>query len=262
VARTMRTKHLCSNMRAFDQLRTGRPASTDALMRVLVVVPAFNEQESLPALISEIVAAGYDIVVVDDASTDNTEQAARKNGVPVISLSNNLGIGGAVQSGFLFALRRDYDIVVQVDGDGQHDPRQISTIIGPIVAGEADCVVGSRYHPARPDTDYRTPILRRMGMRFSTAILWLVTGVRIYDTTSGFRALNRKAVAFFARRYPSDHPEAEALLVLHQVGFRIVEVPVSMRSRKAGSSLFSPFRAAVYPLRVTVGFLGQAFKRA
>jgi glycosyltransferase involved in cell wall biosynthesis len=230
-------------------------------MRILAVVPAFNEHESIPALISEIVATGHDVVVVDDASTDSTEQAARKAGVPVISLSNNLGVGGAVQAGFLFALRRGYDIVVQVDGDGQHDPQQISTIIGPIIAGEADCVIGSRYHPARPDSNYRTPVFRRMGIRFSTTILWLVTGVRIHDTTSGFRALNRRAVAYFSRKYPSDHPEAEALLVLHQAGFRIAEVPITMRSRTAGSSLFSLFRAAVYPLRVTVGFLGQAFKR-
>ena len=230
-------------------------------MRILAVVPAFNEQESLPVLISEIAGIGYDVVIVDDASTDSTDRVARKNGASVISLSNNLGIGGAVQAGFLFALRRHYDIVVQVDGDGQHDPRQISTIVAPILKGEADCVVGSRYHPARPDRNYRTPIFRKMGMRFSTTLLWLVTGVRIHDTTSGFRALNRNAFAFFARNYPSDHPEAEALLVLHQAGFRIVEVPVTMRSRTAGSSLFSLFRAAVYPLRVMVGFLGQAFKR-
>jgi glycosyltransferase involved in cell wall biosynthesis len=243
-------------------VKTGQAAHAEGLMRVLAVVPAFNEQQSLPALIAEIRASGCDVVVIDDASTDGTEQAARKSRVPVISLPNNLGVGGAVQTGFLFALRRDYDIVVQVDGDGQHDPQQIPTIIAPIIAGEADCVVGSRYHPAKPDLNYRTPILRRLGMRFSTAILWLFTGVRINDTTSGFRALNRRAVAFFARKYPSDHPEAEALLVLHQAGFRLVEVPVTMRSRTAGSSLFSLFRAAVYPLRVTVGFLGQAFKRA
>lgn len=231
-------------------------------MRILAIVPAFNEQHSLPRLIDEIRSTGHDVVVVNDASTDGTEQSARASGARVISLSNNLGVGGAVQAGFLFALRGGYDIVVQVDGDGQHDPQQISTITAPIIAGDADCVVGSRYHPTKPDLNYRTPIFRRMGMRFSTGILWLFTGVRIHDTTSGFRALNRAAVAFFARKYPSDHPEAEALLVLHQAGFRLTEVPITMRSRTAGSSLFSVFRAAVYPLRVTVGFLGQAFKRS
>ena len=229
-------------------------------MRVLAVVPAFNEQESLPALVSEIVTAGYDVVVVNDASTDNTEQVARKTGVPLISLTNNLGIGGAVQAGFLYAVRHGYDIVVQVDGDGQHDPMQIPVICAPIIAGEAECVVGSRYHPTKPDVNYRTPVFRRMGMRFSTGILKAATGLLITDTTSGFRALHRSAVAFFSQKYPSDHPEAEALLVLYQAGFRIVEVPITMRARTAGSSLFSLFRAAVYPLRVTIGFLGQIFK--
>jgi len=229
-------------------------------MRVLAIVPAFNEEESLPALVAEIVAAGYDVVVVNDASTDNTEHIARTTAASVISLSNNLGIGGAVQTGFHYAVRKGYDAVVQVDGDGQHDPRQIPIILAPIIAGEADCVVGSRYHPTKPDMNYHTPFFRRLGMRFSTRILQAATGLEIRDTTSGFRALSRRAVAFFSLQYPSDHPEAEALLVLHQSGFRIVEVPVTMRARKAGSSLFSLFRAAVYPLRVTIGFLGHAFK--
>jgi glycosyltransferase involved in cell wall biosynthesis len=229
-------------------------------MRVLAIVPAFNEEQSLSAVIAEVVGAGYDVAVVNDASTDRTERVARAAGVPVISLSNNLGIGGAVQAGFLFAVRNGYDIVVQVDGDGQHDPLQIKTILAPIIAGEADCVVGSRYHPAKPDMNYRTPVLRRMGMRFSTILLKATTGLHIADTTSGFRALHRDAFTFFSRSYPSDHPEAEAILVLHQAGFRVVEVPVTMRARAAGSSLFSLFRAAVYPLRVTVGFLGQVFK--
>ena len=229
-------------------------------MRVLAIVPAFNEEESLPSLVSEIVSAGYDVLVINDASTDNTEQVARATGVSVLSLPNNLGIGGAVQAGFLYAVRSGYDIVVQVDGDGQHDPLQIVTITAPIISGEADCVVGSRYHVDRPDLGYQTPFFRRMGMRFSTAILEAVTGMRITDTTSGFRALSREVVIFFSRKYPSDHPEAEALLVLHQAKFRIVEVPITMRARQAGTSLFSLFKAAVYPLRVTIGFLGQAFK--
>jgi glycosyltransferase involved in cell wall biosynthesis len=229
-------------------------------MKVLVVVPAFNEAESLHALLSELQATGHDAVVINDASTDETEAVVRAYGAPVLALSNNLGIGGAVQAGFLYATRNGYDAVVQVDGDGQHDPNQITTILAPIIAGDADCVVGSRYHPSQPDTGYRTPALRRLGMQFSTGILQLATGLRIRDTTSGFRALSRNAVAFFSKNYPSDHPEAEALLVLHQAGFRIVEVPVTMRPRTSGSSLFSLFRAAVYPFRVTVGFLGHIFK--
>jgi glycosyltransferase involved in cell wall biosynthesis len=229
-------------------------------MRVLIIVPAHNEEESLPPLADELRASGCDFVVVNDASTDRTEQVARATGGTVLSLPVNLGIGGGVQTGFLYAARNDYDAVVQVDGDGQHDPAQIQTIIAPLLSGEADCVIGSRYHPSRPDLSYKTPALRRMGMHFSTTILRLATGLTIHDTTSGFRALNREAYTYFSTNYPVDHPEAESLLVLHQAGFRIVEVPVTMRSRTSGQSLFSLFRAALYPLRVTIGFLGMIFK--
>ena len=229
-------------------------------MRVLAIVPAFNEEKSLPALIAELRQVGCDIVIVNDASTDATERVAKACGAAVLSLPVNLGIGGAVQTGFLYAVRNGYDAVVQVDGDGQHDPVQIPVILAPLVAGEADCVIGSRYHPSKPDTNYRTPPLRRLGMRFSTGILQMATGLRVHDTTSGFRALNRRSFEFFAAKYPVDHPEAESLLVLHQAGFRIIELPVTMRSRTSGESLFSMFRAAVYPLRVCIGFLGIVFK--
>lgn len=231
-------------------------------MRVLAIVPAFNEEESLAGLLSELRAAGVDSVVVNDASTDATEQVARDCGAAVLSLPVNLGIGGAVQAGFLYAVRNNYDAVVQVDGDGQHDPRQIARVVQPLVAGAADCVIGSRYHPSGPDRNYRTPMLRRLGMHFSTGILRMATGLKIFDTTSGFRSLNRKAFAYFAVNYPVDHPEAESLLILHRAGFRILETPVTMRSRIAGQSLFSMFRAATYPLRVSIGFLGIVFKGA
>jgi glycosyltransferase involved in cell wall biosynthesis len=161
----------------------------------------------------------------------------------------------------MYAVRNGYDIVVQVDGDGQHSPEWIPAILDPILTDEADCVVGSRYVPECPDCDYKTPFARRIGMYFSTGILALFTGLRINDTTSGFRALNRKALTFFSMEYPVDHPEAEALLLLHQMGFRIKEVPVKMRGRVAGQSLFTITKAAMYPLRVIIGFMGLVFKR-
>ena len=236
-------------------------------MRVLAIVPAFNEEESLPALLAELRCVAVDGVVVDavvvnDASSDSTDQVARKCGATVLTLPANVGIGGAVQTGFLYAVRKDYDAVLQIDGDGQHDPGQIRHILAPILAGEADCVIGSRYHASQPDVAYRTPLARRIGMKFSTGILKMATGLHVSDTTSGFRALNRSAFSFFATRYPVDHPEAEALLMLYQAGFRIVEVPVTMRLRTTGQSLFSLFRAAAYPLRVSIGFLGIVFKGA
>jgi len=230
-------------------------------MKTLIIIPAHNEEESLPKLLEEVRQAGYDAVVVNDASSDATELLAKAAGFPVLSLPVNLGIGGGVQSGFVYAVRNGYDIVVQVDGDGQHDPGQISKVIGPIVAGETDCVIGSRYMPAAPDTGYETPFARRIGMYFSAGILHLATGLHIYDTTSGFRALNRTAFSFFATEYPVDHPEAEALFLLHQAGFRIQEVPVRMRCRIGGQSLFTFFNAMIYPLRLIIGFMGILYKK-
>lgn len=229
-------------------------------MKILIIIPAHNEEESLPSLLEEVRRTGCDAVVVNDASSDATEQVAKAAGFPVLSLPVNLGIGGGVQTGFVYALRNGYDVVVQVDGDGQHDPGQLHVVIAPIIAGDADCVIGSRYLPEAPDTGYKTPFARRMGMYFSTSILYLATGLRINDTTSGFRALNRAAFSFFATEYPVDHPEAEALLMLQQAGFRIVERPVRMRCRVGGQSLFTFFRALLYPLRVVVGFMGILYK--
>lgn len=230
-------------------------------MKTLIIIPAHNEEESLPKLLEEVRQSRYDAVVVNDASSDATKQVANAAGFPVLSLPVNLGIGGGVQTGFIYAERNGYDIVVQVDGDGQHDPGQVPKIIGPIVAGEADCVVGSRYIPDAPDTGYKTPFARRMGMYFSTGILHLATGLHIHDTTSGFRALNRTAFSFFATEYPVDHPEAEALLLLHQAGFRIQEIPVRMRCRIGGESLFTFFKTMLYPLRVIIGFMGILYKK-
>lgn len=225
-------------------------------MKGLCIVPAHNEAASLATLLDEIRREGFDAVVIDDASTDDTASIAATSGVPVLSLPVNLGIGGAVQTGFLYATRHGYDVVVQVDGDGQHDPAWLHTVVTPIREGRADCVIGSRYLPTCPDTGYRTPLARRLGMRFSTMLLRLATGLHVHDTTSGLRALNRRAFTHAALHYPRDHPEAEALLAFHQSGFRILEVPVAMRPRSAGQSLFTFVRAALYPLRLCVGFIG------
>jgi glycosyltransferase involved in cell wall biosynthesis len=229
-------------------------------MKTLIIIPAHNEEENLPSFLEEVRRTGCDAVVINDASTDATEQVAKAAGFPVLSLPVNLGIGGGVQTGFTYALRNGYDVVVQMDGDGQHDPSQLQIVLAPILAGEADCVIGSRYLPETPDTGYQTPFARRMGMYFSTGILYLATGLRINDTTSGYRALNRAAFGYFATEYPVDHPEAEALLMLYQAGFRVLERPVSMRSRVGGQSLFTFFRATLYPLRVIVGFMGILYK--
>lgn len=227
-------------------------------MKILLIIPAFNEAQNLPTLLMELRQryGQYNIVVVDDASTDQTAQVAGSHGIPVLRLPANLGIGGAVQTGFKYAVRNGYDIAVQLDGDGQHDPAWIEQLIKPIVLGEMDCVIGSRYLGQDYDKDYKTPFPRRIGMIFSSVVLFLATGRKITDTTSGFRALNYRSFEFCAREYPVDHPEAEALLMLHQAKFKFKEIPVKMRGRTSGHSLFTLLKSVQYPIRVLIGFLG------
>jgi len=232
-------------------------------MKTLVIVPAFNEEGNLPKLLDELLSYRnrYDVLVVDDGSRDESAQIARQRNVPVIQLPANLGIGGAVQTGFKYAVEKNYDIVVQLDGDGQHDPIWLDHVIGPIIQGEANCVIGSRYLKENSDRDYKTPFFRRIGMIFSSLILFLATGKWITDTTSGFRALDRQALKYFSNDYPIDHPEAEALLMLFQRGFVMKEIPVKMRSRQTGVSLFTWVKAIKYPVRVLIGFVGLLIQR-
>jgi glycosyltransferase involved in cell wall biosynthesis len=233
-------------------------------LKVLVIIPAHNEESSLPRLLDEFCQykGQYDVVVVDDASTDQTSQVAKSYGVPLLRLPANLGIGGAVQTGFKYAVRNGYDVAIQVDGDGQHDPAWIAKLLEAMLEDDVDCVIGSRYTRNKPDLDYNTPLLRHIGMVFSTLILFGATGQFVTDTTSGFRALNYRCFEFFAREYPVDHPEAETLLMLHQSKFKFKEIPVKMRGRKFGQSLFTMIKAIQYPIRVLVGFLGILLRGA
>lgn len=229
-------------------------------MKLLVIIPARNEAKSLPRLLGEVRCAGYDAIIVNDDSRDATGAVSEDADYPVLTLPVNLGVGGGVQTGFLYAVRHGYDIAVQVDGDGQHDPSQIPALIAPILLQRADCVIGSRYLPRSEDLGYKTPLVRRIGMYFSSYLLRAASGLMIYDTTSGFRALNRRAFSYFSMSYPVDHPEAEALLMLHQRGLRIVEIPTRMRFRTTGQTLFTAIRATLYPFRVVIGFLAILLK--
>ncbi|MBF0527694.1 MAG: glycosyltransferase family 2 protein [Deltaproteobacteria bacterium] len=230
-------------------------------MKILLIIPAYNEERSLPALLEEVKFAELDAVIVDDASHDNTASVALAAGFPVLQLVTKLGIGGAVQTGFIYAVQHGYDIAVHVDGDGRHNPALVRELVDPIVAGEADCVIGSRYLPADPGRDRQTPVNRRLGEYFSTSILRWGTGLQIYDTNSGFRALNRKAFTFFSTEYPVDHPEAEALLLLHRAGFRIIEIPARMRGQERRPSLFASAKALFYPVSVIIGLAGIILKQ-
>ncbi len=205
-------------------------------MKTVVVIPAYNEATALPALLAALGREVPDATacVVDDGSSDATADVAARSGAVVLRLPVNLGIGGAVQAGYLLARDRSADAAVQLDGDGQHDPAEIEALLGPLRRGEADLVVGSRF---LAPGGFRSTAARRVGIRYLSWFLRLRCGVRVTDPTSGFRAANRAAIQLFARAYPSDYPEPESIAVAHRAGLRVVEVPVRMRERAHGTLL-------------------------
>src|SRR5439155_7567663 len=204
-------------------------------LRRLAIVPAFNEEASVGRVIDEIRAfdPGFEVVVVDDGSTDRTAGVADDRGAHVIRLPFNLGIGGAMQTGYRYAFEQGYDLAVQVDGDGQHDPAQLPLILKPVLDGNADLVVGSRF--AGPGA-YRSTMARRIGIRIFAGVVSAVVRQRVTDTTSGFRAVNRKGIALFASDYPHDYPEVEATVMCVKHKLRLTEVAVEMRERSGGRS--------------------------
>jgi glycosyltransferase involved in cell wall biosynthesis len=229
-------------------------------MRVLAVVPAYNEAKALEPVIEALRRTGAcDVCVVDDASTDDTAEVARRMGARVLRSPVNLGIGGAVQTGYLWARDHGYDVAVQVDGDGQHDPSALPALLAPVLAGTADLAVGSRFLEAG---GYRSTALRRSGIRYLSWFLRLRTGARVTDPTSGFRAAGPRALALFARQYPSDYPEPESIAVAVRGGLRVVEVPVRMAARAHGVSSIDALRTAYYLVKVSLALVLLPRRRA
>lgn len=229
-------------------------------LRGLVIVPAYNEEGSIESVIQELRAAEpeLDVIVVDDGSADRTAAVAAATGARVVNLPYNVGIGGAVQTGYQYALEHGFDLAVQVDGDGQHDPLEISRLLEPLLDGRADMVVGSRFAPGG---GYRGTPLRRIGIRLFAAIVSLIVRARVTDTTSGFRAVNRKAIQLFATDYPHDYPEVEATVVLVRHGLKMREVPVKMRVRETGASSITALRSGYYMIKVLLALFIGLFRR-
>ena len=229
-------------------------------LRRCAIVPAFNEQGSVGGVIDEIRAfdPGLDVVVVDDGSTDATADAAGAKGAHVLRLPFNLGIGGAVQTGFRFAFEHGYDLAVRCDGDGQHDPGQLGAVLEPVLAGEADIAVGSRFTGAG---GYRSSATRRVGIRILAWTVSALVGQRVTDTTSGFQALNRAGIALFARDYPHDYPEVEATVMVFKHRLRLTEVPVTMREREHGRSSITALRSIYYMVKVLLALFVGVFRR-
>ncbi len=228
--------------------------SLSASRRLLVIIPALNEQASLGRVVTQVRAAcpEADVVVINDGSGDDTARVGREAGAHVVTLPYNLGIGAAMQTGFIFARDNGYDYVVQVDGDGQHDPTEMNVILSPVVAGEADVVVGSRYIE---DRGYITPWPRRVGIVILAALISLVVRRRITDPTSGFRASNRRAIEYCAAVYPSDYPEPESVVQFARAGLLMREVPVTMNPRYGGQSSITPLRSLYYMIKVVLAIL-------
>ena len=227
--------------------------------KILIIVPAYNEDGSIARVVEHIRknVTQADILVVDDGSHDRTARKARESGAMVISLPYNMGIGSAVQSGFLFAREKGYNFTVQVDGDGQHPASEIPRLLAALEDG-VDMAIGSRF--VQP-TSYRPPFLRAVGIKIFSFLTSSIVGKRVYDTTSGFRACGRKAIVLLTETCPHDYPEVEALITLHRNGLRFVEVPVQMNYRREGKSSISAKVGIYYMLKVTLAVLVAMIKR-
>lgn len=228
--------------------------------RVLVIIPAHDEEASLPRTLEEVraAAAGVDLLVVDDGSRDGTARVARGSGVPVVSHAVNLGVGGALQTGFRWALEHGYDIGVQLDADGQHDPRFLAALLEPVRSGRCDVSIGSRYVQR---SGYRAPVVRRAGMMLFSSLVSAALRQRITDTTSGFRAYARPVMEVCQHDFPKDFPDAPLLIALARHGFRLHEVAVEMRERRAGRSFYTLGKSLYYPYKNLLASLMALLKR-
>jgi glycosyltransferase involved in cell wall biosynthesis len=227
-------------------------------LRCLAIVPAYNEEASIAGVIAELDALEIDAIVIDDGSQDATFDVARAAGARVVRLPFNLGIGAAVQTGYMAALQGHYDIAVQVDGDGQHPPSEIPKLIAALQETGADLVVGSRFG----GTDgFRSSRSRRAGISvFARLISWILR-VQMTDTTSGFRAAGPRTIRLFAELYPHDYPEVEAILIAARSGLTVVETPVLMRERQGGQSSITPIRSSYYMVKVLLAIGMQVLRR-
>ncbi len=231
-----------------------------AALRCLAIVPAYNEEATVAQVIREIRSSNedFDVLVVDDGSADRTGEEALAEGARVVRLPYNLGIGGAVQTGLQYAHEHGFDVAVQVDGDAQHDPAEIPKILAPIIEGNADLVVGSRF---LGEGEYEPPVARLFGIRLLARLVSVLVRQRVTDTTSGFRASNRRAISLFAADYPHDYPEVEAMVLVFRHRLKLVEVPVHMRLRGAGESSITFRRSAYYMVKVLLALFVGLFRR-
>jgi glycosyltransferase involved in cell wall biosynthesis len=228
-------------------------------VKLLILIPAFNEEGAVGSVIGEVHAAipGVDVLVVDDCSEDATRHVARSAGARVLSVPHHLGLGGCVQAGYRLAFELGYDYVIRVDGDGQHDPRDIPKVLEALEREQCEMVIGSRFVDGAQG---QTSFVRAMGIHFFRAVLRPILGRPVRDPTSGFVGVNRTALALFSRSFPLEYPEIEALVVLQRKRFRFVEVPCRMRPRRAGRSTITALKSLYYIAHVLLGVMVNVLK--
>lgn len=230
---------------------------------LLILVPAWNEEAALSMLLPELaeVPIPHEVVVINDGSTDRTSEVAREHGARVLELPLNLGVGGAMRAGYRWALRNGYRYSVQVDADGQHRPCDVVEVVGPVMSDQLDMCIGARFAGVG---GYRVGGLRRITMHVLSGAVSLIVGVRLTDTTSGFKAANLRAMRVFAQDFPMEYlgDTVEALIIGHKAGLRIGQVPVEMRMRQAGTASHSPWRAAVFLVRALLAVFVALTRRA
>lgn len=230
-------------------------------MKVLLIIPAYNEEANILKTCNDIkkYKKEFDFIVINDGSKDKTGEICRKNKLPCINLVHNLGIGGAVQTGYKYAYEHDYDIAVQFDGDGQHDVKYVEDIIKPIIEGKADFVIGSRF--IENLSEFKSTGIRRLGIKIISFFIKLFTGTKIYDTTSGFRAVNKSIIKGFAYYYPTEYPEPVSTTELLKKGYHVKEVPVKMNERVGGVSSIRAWKNIYYMLNVILSIFVVSIRR-
>ena len=230
------------------------------MKKILLIIPAYNEEENILKTCSEIMEYNkknkvkYDILVVNDGSKDNTEKILVENNINHIKLVQNLGIGGAVQTGYKYALENDYDIAVQFDGDGQHDVSCVQKILDPILSGEVNMSIGSRFID-KTSSDFKSSWLRRLGINIISYFIKTKTGTKIYDTTSGFRAIDKSIILLFASEYPVEYPEPISTVNALLKKYKVKEIPVRMKARENGVSSISSWKSAYYMINVIMSIM-------
>lgn len=229
-------------------------------MKKLIIIPAFNEESNIKKTVTSIRkdAADFDYIIINDCSGDRTRQICEEEGYPVINLPINLGIGGAVQTGYKYAWKHGYDVAVQVDGDGQHDPGFLRVMAEHLVEHELDMVIGSRFIEKE---GFQSSKIRRIGILFFSKLIYVLTGAKITDPTSGLRMVGRNVMALFSEDYPRDYPEPESVVAVLRRKMKVEEIPVVMKAREGGVSSISMKKSVYYMIKVTLAMLIERIRK-